>query len=125
MPELVTITVPMNIRDIPGPNSRQHWGARHKANARARLCASWAWVEAGRPRFDGPVVVDIVIVCNGPQRDPDNSLATLKPVIDGIFSGNATPDDSHRWVRYGRIEWAAGVRPYVRFVITTDGERDA
>ena len=119
----VIITVPVNVRDIPGPNFRGHWGARHKANARARLCAAWAWAEAGRPRFDGPVVVDILIVCDGQQRDPDAHLASMKPLIDGIFSGNATPDDSGKWVRYGRIEWEDGARPYVRFAIRRDDER--
>ena len=120
MTDPVIIEVPVNVRDLPGPNFRGNWGKHHRLKAQARLTAAWAWAGAGKPRFDGPVVVDVLMVYPAPRLDDDNETGACKTIRDGIFSGNATPDDSHRWVRYGTVGWAEGARPYVRFTIRRD-----
>lgn len=87
----------------------RHWAVTAPLRARARAAARQAWMAAGRPKSEGPVVVNLVIY-RGRVMDNDNAIAACKPIFDGIFNGQITPDDSARWVRIGEIHWRTGAK---------------
>ena len=96
-----------------------------------RLVGEWqtevvkCWEACGKPRFDIPVTVKIE-VRRRRVMDPDNALAGLKHIIDGLSTRRLGvpglfPDDSAKWVEYapivqntGRI-WA--IDPHVVFLV--------
>lgn len=86
-----------------------------------RLAQAWkkrsfeAWEEAGSPRFREPVEITFTIY-RGRKIDPDNALAGLKHLIDGLTTRRMgkeglIPDDSSRWVSYAPIVFVTG-KPY-------------
>ncbi len=103
---MTSITVLYDI-NLLSPNARLHWRAKATRVKVARTKAHLAWIAAGSPRFDAPVSVAIHV-----QRariiDADNALACCKPLIDGIFGGNATPDDSAQWVEFAPVTFLTG-----------------
>jgi hypothetical protein len=116
----IVINVPVNLRDLPGPNFRGNWGKHHRLKAAARLTASWAWAGAGKPRIDGPVVVDVLMAYPPPRLDDDNEVGGLKVLRDAVFNNAVTKDDSQRLVRYGKIQWLECHRPFVKFTVRAD-----
>ncbi|MFZ9311441.1 MAG: hypothetical protein ACO24O_08075, partial [Arenimonas sp.] len=92
-----------------------------------RRDAHYAWLAAGRPRATSRVVVDLIIH-RLRVMDEDNTWAGCKALLDGIFGGQLTPDDSAQWVRLGRIHWRTGRAwakcPVVTVVVKSDGERE-
>lgn len=89
--------------NLLSPNNRYHWAEKALKIKRARMLAKAAWLHAGAPRFTVPVTCKITI-CRGRMIDADNALAACKALIDGIFGGNATPDDSAKWVSFAPVE---------------------
>src|SRR5690606_39996448 len=61
---------------------RMHWGERRRVRQRWKDEAAVAWLNAGRPRFHRPAVQYRVYYATHRRRDPDNVVASLKPVID-------------------------------------------
>lgn len=94
---------------MASPNKRQHFHVIAKIKRTMRSAASWAWIGAGKPRATGPVHVT-VIVRRGRAIDLDNALAGCKPLIDGLFNGAITPDDSMDWVKGYTIRQEVGKR---------------
>lgn len=83
-----------------------------------RLSQAWraksfqAWEEAGGVKFNTPIVVSFRVY--RPRKlDPDNALAGLKYLIDGLTTRRMQrpgliPDDSADWVSYLPIEFSTG-----------------
>lgn len=110
----------LTIRFDPGalsPNLRLHWRVLAERKAEARRIAHFAWLGAGRPKSEGPVVVNLVIY-RGRVMDNDNAIAGCKAIFDGLFDGQITPDDSAKWVRIGEIHWRTGAK-YARHPCVT------
>lgn len=117
----VEIVVPMIDPNRASPNLRKHWVSRAAVVKSFRMHAFCAWRAAGSPRFDAPVVCQITIQ-RGRRIDPDNALASCKALIDGIFGGNLTPDDSAQWVEFLPVVIESGAKykncPSVTFKVT-------
>ena len=103
---MTSITVSYDINRL-SPNGRLHFREKAKRNKLARWLAMNAWVNARLPRFTTPVTVAIHVQ-RGRVIDADNALACCKPLIDGIFGGNATPNDSAQWVEFLPVTFATG-----------------
>jgi hypothetical protein len=116
----VEIVVPFDCNRL-SPNHRNHWATKAAHVKAARLSAGVAWLRAGSPRFDAPVVCQITIR-RARKIDPDNALASCKALIDGIFGGNLTPDDSAQWVEFLPVVIESGAKykncPCVTFNVT-------
>lgn len=103
---MTSITVSCDINRL-SPNGRLHWREKASRVKAARTRAYFAWKAADSPRFTTPVTVAIHVQ-RGRVIDADNALACCKPLIDGIFGGNATPDDSAQWVEFLPITFETG-----------------
>lgn len=99
----------------PAGSFRNPRGSMMKKN---RLRSKWkriaweAWEEAGSPRFFQPIEIEFRIY-RGRTLDPDNALAGLKNLIDGLTTrrmqrSGMIPDDSARWVRWLPIQFVTG-----------------
>jgi hypothetical protein len=84
----------------PGPNSRRHWFARARDDARWRRDASLAAVDArnrsGLAGFPWPRVgvrYTFYVARRG-RRDPDNLVACAKNILDGAVDAGLLADDS-------------------------------
>jgi len=71
---------------------RMHWGERRRVRQRWKDEAAVAWLNAGRPRFHRPEVQFRLYYRDARRRDPDNALASCKPILDGL-KGRAFEDD--------------------------------
>lgn len=87
---------------------------KHRLQQQWRKRSFEAWEEAGSPRFLEPIEITFEIY--RPRRlDPDNALAGLKYLIDGLTTRRMgerglIPDDSALWVSYGPIRFETGKR---------------
>lgn len=105
-------------------NQRLHWRERHRRNRAVKDAARLAWMQAGQPRFEGPVRVSMV-VRRGRTIDHDNAITGTKAARDALFNDGIVPDDSPAWVTIGECRQEAGKawkeRPEVEFIIERVG----
>ena len=94
---------------------------RQRLKKKWQAAATAAWLEAGSPTFDEPVRIRFD-VRRKRRVDPDNALAGLKAVIDGLTTRGMNrgtpreeplvqgmlPDDGARWVSYDPVEQLTG-----------------
>jgi hypothetical protein len=101
------LMVPFDIGRL-SPNRRAaHWGQDCGARRAARLLAQDAWRKAGSPKAAGKIRLSFLI--RRPRSmDPDNLIAVLKPILDGLCCGQLTPDDGARWVELGSVAQETG-----------------
>lgn len=100
----LSFQVPFDVaRYSPNRRKRMCWQAQMRVADAAKEGATLAWLKAGGPRMTCPVSVDITIR-RGRRLDPDALLACCKPLIDALFGGRVTPDDSDRWVSFGDVQ---------------------
>lgn len=105
---MTSITVLYDINRL-SPNGRLHWREKAKRVKVARSIAYHTWKNLfGAPTWSVPVTVAIHVQ-RGRIIDADNALACCKPLIDGIFGGNATPDDSAQWVEFLPVTFLTGL----------------
>jgi hypothetical protein len=90
-------------------NQRLHWRERHRRNVVAKECAVAAWTQAGCPAAVGPRIVHVTSR-RARALDADNLVAALKPIIDALFKGRITPDDSPEWVQLGTVTQETAAR---------------
>lgn len=92
----------------PSPNStrREHWAKRAAAAREWKRDAFYAAMEArelhrGMVKFPlQSAALRIVIVSpTRVRRDPDNAIASAKPLIDGLVKAGVLSDDSFAVVR--------------------------
>ena len=102
------------------------WGAqgRDSLMKKRRIEGKWkhlatsAWEAAGSPVYTVPVVIAFDIR-RGRKMDPDNCLAGLKKVIDGLTTRTQQkilgpggvgmiPDDTEEWVSYAPVTMLTG-----------------
>lgn len=106
--EICRITVPLDPAPLsPNRMNGRHWRSATILKAKARDAAQWAWYSAGRQRARVPVIVS-VIVRRGRVLDDDNLKASLKCVIDALFKGAVTPDDSLKYFELGALKQETG-----------------
>jgi len=84
---------------IPGPpplslnqQERLHWAKRRRLREWWAQQARYAWIEAGRPKFERAMVRYRLYYPTNRKRDGDNCVASCKPILDGL-KGHAFPDD--------------------------------
>lgn len=109
---LARITVAWDpMRTSDNRTRRLHWAAKGQLNRTAKSLARAAWLQAGSPVSAGRVRASFIIR-RGRAMDPLNAAGGLKSVVDGIFVGALTPDDSAEWLELGGVtvevgrEWA-------------------
>lgn len=93
-------------------NPRGSMMKKHRLQQEWRKRSFEAWEEAGSPRFREPVEITFTIYRRR-KIDPDNALAGLKYLIDGLTTRRRggpglIPDDSSAWVEYGSIVFVTG-----------------
>lgn len=119
------ITIHYDVNRL-SPNKRDFWATKAKKTKAAKTLAAQAWRDAGSPAFSAPVSCEITIY-RGRTIDADNALACCKALIDGIFGGNATPDDSSKWVAFAPVRVISRKQykdhPHVVFRISVQGEK--
>ena len=114
---------------IPGPppvslnvQERLHWAQRQRIRCWWAEQAWLTWLEAGRPKFTRPAVQFRLYYRDARRRDPDNVIASCKPILDGL-KGRAFSDDHSGVVTL--LPPVIGVdreRPRVEVVIRETGE---
>jgi hypothetical protein len=99
MRTICKIQIPVDV-NLANPNriGSLHWSKQRKIKSKLALVARAYWVKAGKPVSDSPVNVHVTIR-RARSLDNDNAIASLKPLIDGLFKKAITPDDSSKWVR--------------------------
>ena len=101
---------------------RLHWAKRQRLRDWWAEQAWLVWLEAGQPRFRRPAIQYRVYYATNRHRDPDNVVASLKPVMDGL-KGKAFADDHSGVVTI--LPPVIGVdreRPRVETLIREQGE---
>lgn len=118
------MTVP-GIPPSPNQTRREHWAKRAAAAKQWKRDAFYAAVEArevwrGRVRFPLPsAAVRLVIVSpTSVRRDPDNAIASMKPLIDGLVQAGIIADDSFAVVRELTVGLERGKQAAVRIEVT-------
>lgn len=98
MSEPLTIVVAWNAgRSAPNCLRRMCWQARKRVADEAKAAATIAWRQAGSPMGTEPVAVAVTIR-RGRELDPDNAIAALRDIINALFVGRITPDDTSAWM---------------------------
>lgn len=96
--------------DLPGYNrpplslnSRTHWSTRYRTEQQLQQIAAWQAATLRIPRQDVPVTVQLVWEHKPDhrERDGDNTIATTKPIVDGLRHVGVLTSDSHRQVTHG------------------------
>lgn len=97
----------------PSPNasSGQHWGtiarSRTKFRGDAKLLAL-PFVRARGQPLDRARITVTIVRRGGRPFDPDNIMALVKPVIDGIVDAHLLRDDGPRYVEYAPAQQRLG-----------------
>jgi len=117
----VTLVIPGTPPSL-NRQERLHWAQRQRLRDWWAQQAWLVWLQAGRPRFARPAVQYRVYYATHRRRDPDNVVASLKPVMDGL-KGKAFVDDHSGVVTL--LPPVIGVdreRPRVEVVIRETGD---
>ena len=101
-----TITVPWDPGDT-APNRRLHSFGRSRLAHKAREAGLVAWMLAGRPRTEKPIVIDVVAYRLKPL-DDDAVTGGLKSVRDGICVAALVANDDMKRVRWGHVRVVHG-----------------
>jgi hypothetical protein len=93
-------------------NPRGSMMKKWRVGGKWRRAAYAAWEAAGEPRYFEPVRIEFT-VRRGRVLDPDNALAGLKSLIDGLTTRRMQrpgliPDDSAAWVSWAPIRFVTG-----------------
>lgn len=121
---MITVTV-LGIPPSPNQTRREHWAKRAAAAKLWKHDAFYAAIEArevwrGRVRF--PLAsADVRLVIVSPttvRRDPDNAVAAMKPLIDGLVQAGILADDSFAVVRNLTVALERGTPAAVRIEVT-------
>lgn len=119
------VDLPLPVKAL-SPNAHLHWREKHKATSAARK-NSWYWFRRFMPNGWKPAPIEIAVQYRwGPSaqgyrpRDVQNAIAALKPMIDGMVDAGIIPDDSAKWLSWGRVQivrCALGDVPGVRITV--------
>lgn len=94
---LCRLVVPFDIVQV-SPNKRLHWARRAELTKLAHRACAAAWIAYQRPVAPpGGVNVRFTLL-RSRAMDEDNAVACLKAIIDGLFHGLITVDDSPKYV---------------------------
>lgn len=92
----------------PGTNAQRkmHWAKRAQLMQTWRQLAYVAWLDAGRPVVEHPVITATFHYRTNRVRDPDNPYDGLKPIIDGLKRYAWPGDDDAKTIRLNPISIA-------------------
>ncbi len=99
----LTFVIPFDVSRL-GANETRRMRPGHIRRVKnlAKDAATLIWRAASSPVWNVPVLVDLTIQ-RAHAMDPDSLIGACKDLIDALFVGRITPDDSERWVRYGQV----------------------
>lgn len=107
------------------PNVSVYWRTFGQAKARYKEDCGWAakaqidthsmarLVDRRRFPLKPPVKAQVTFVCDGRRRDPDNHMAMLKPLWDGLVAIEVLEDDSHEKLHIEKPKWERGEKKVV------------
>lgn len=102
MSEVCRITVPIDPATMSA-NKRLNWRKLGALKSRAWKTARAMWIEAGRPKASGRVIVHLT-ARRARTLDVDNLISGCKAIFDGLFVNAITEDDSPEFLTIGHIE---------------------
>jgi len=85
------------------PNARVFWVKKYQAAKQLKEDTYYLAKQAAIPRFTTATLQFTFVVPDSRRRDPDNYLAMMKPVIDGLVLAGVLPDDSFSVVSYAPV----------------------
>lgn len=110
----------MLVADIPSLNDRDHWARKAEKVKAWRLAASQLARAERIPHCDRIQIELHYVPATNQRRDPDNLVAALKPLADGLVDAKVVPDDTLRYVerQFPVIHQARALYPHeTRFVL--------
>lgn len=104
-PRTIVVEIPLLPPRQLSPNWRGHWRVRHQASRLMRQSAMMCALNASdcsRPGFEKARLIITIVV---PDRryiilDTDNTLACLKPAVDGCVDAGIIAGDTSAQLRY-------------------------
>ena len=118
MPNSLTFEFPWPPKSL-NPNARVHWRTLAAEKAQYKDECGWRIRYAvGRganvkQSLTPPVKAQVTFVCDLRRRDPDNTMAMLKPLWDAMVEVGLLVDDSHDKLTILTPQWEVG-KPLVR-----------
>ena len=79
-------------------NDRMHWAVKMKATKEWRDAALVLARHHRIPACKRILVELHYLPRTNQRRDPDNLVASLKPLVDGLVDAGVVPDDTEQWV---------------------------
>ena len=128
---MISLVVPGDVVGALSPNLRLHYYERHRRNQDWRQRAWLAWQAAGRPQVTGKVRLTFTIR-RSRRVDPDNALASMKALVDGLVDQPGRPallrDDNEALVEFGAVRFECGAawskRPEVIVAVELLGDEE-
>jgi hypothetical protein len=104
---IATIDLPLPLVGA-SPNSHAHWRVRAKATKQmrehARLLGLPHKQKEPRPlRISATFYMGKTLDRRYRPLDTANAIGALKPYVDGLVDAGIVPDDSHRWISWGKV----------------------
>ena len=90
--QAVTLVIPSPPPPSLNRQERLHWAKRKRLREWWAQQAWLAWLRAGKPRFERPIIQYQLYYRTNRLRDADNAIASCKPILDGL-KGHAFEDD--------------------------------
>lgn len=119
---MIVIVVP-GIPPSPNRTRREHWGQRSTEARQWKEDAVYAALDArnrnplvGFPLHSAALRV-VIVSPTAVRRDPDNAVASVKPLIDGIVKAGVLHDDSFAVIRSLTVSLEMGPQACVRIEV--------
>lgn len=103
-----TLHLPLPPKEL-SPNVRAHWTVKARAT-KAHRVASWACAKQQMPKAwkACAVELDMEYRCSRDAEgyvaaDIANALSSTKAAIDGLVDAGIAPNDSKKWLTWGRV----------------------
>ncbi len=120
---MVKIEFPWPPREL-SPNARVHHMALARAKARYADDCGWAAkahigqhmarnIDRRRFPLKPPVTAQVTFVCDARRRDPDNHMAMLKPLWDGLVAVEVLEDDNKDVLHIEKPKWERGKKKVI------------
>lgn len=128
---IACLTVAFDVGRLTANQTRgAHWGTVARLTSKAHLAALAAYLEAGRPEWEGPVTIALT-VRRARRLDPGAVVEGVKAVVDQLFrrrdlGHGITWDDGEKFVEYAPVRQEIAARwkgrEEIFIVVTPRGE---
>ncbi|MBA7683817.1 hypothetical protein ES703_92202 [subsurface metagenome] len=106
------------------PNARVFWFKKYQAAQKLKEDTFYLAKQAAIPQFNTATIQFTFVVPNHRRRDPDNYLAMMKPVVDGLVLADVLPDDNFSVVSYAPVLFQIERKGNSRTIVEIWGKRE-